>query len=172
MMGLRKIYERYGLSDVIEEEVRLINLGLESSLEVIINELCTRSIEKHLNSNLYVADIEVEPTPLHIVIILQGFAKIDPLREKALAIERAERAELVLELVSFMQKDIIDKIIKNGYTPEDIARDYYVRKLGAIGSKLPDEGEEVVPFTANPSLGFYKSITVDFVHSRVTGIQF
>jgi hypothetical protein len=70
--GLRNVYERYSLTDVIEEELRLINLGLESSLDIIISELCYRSIEKHLDSNLLINEVTIEPHPLMIVILLQG----------------------------------------------------------------------------------------------------
>jgi hypothetical protein len=70
--GRRKVYERYSLTDVIEEELRLINLGLESPLDIIISELCYRSIEKHLDSNLFIDEITIEAHPLMIVIILQG----------------------------------------------------------------------------------------------------
>ena len=75
---IRKVYETYSLTDVIEEELRLIHLGLESSLDVIINELCYRSIEKHLDSNLLIAEVNIEPQPLMIVIILQGQLTVSP----------------------------------------------------------------------------------------------
>jgi len=169
---LRKVYDRYNLTDVIEEEVRLINLGVESSLKVIINELCNRSVERHIGSNLYISQVEVECNPLLILVTLEGTSEIDPEKQKALEAERSERAALVSKLVSFMGREIVDKIIENGYTPEDIARDYYVRKLGSIGSKLLDEDDDVVPFTGEPSLDFYKSITIDFENSTVTAIEF
>jgi hypothetical protein len=79
--GIRKVYERYSLTDVIEEELRLIHLGLESSLDVIINELCYRSIEKHLDSDLLIAEVSLEPHPLMIIIVLQGQSSVSPGRQ-------------------------------------------------------------------------------------------
>jgi len=76
--GIRKVYERYSLTDVIEEELRLIDLGLESSLDVIINELCYRAIEKHLDSNLLIDEVTIEPHPLMIVVVLQGKTATNP----------------------------------------------------------------------------------------------
>jgi hypothetical protein len=78
VIRVRKVYERYSLTDVIAEELRLIHLGLESSLDVIIHELCYRSIEKHLDSDLSIEEVNIEPHPLMIVIVLQGTSTVNP----------------------------------------------------------------------------------------------